>query len=96
MGAVTAVDVQRRVCFGVAFFLCFSQGLAESGVFCGHIREDIVAGPVDDAVHRSDIVCRQSCSDCRDNWYSSRAACFKGYTAAVLLSGSVQFIAVFS
>ncbi|MBA7702678.1 hypothetical protein ES703_111447 [subsurface metagenome] len=63
MGAVLTADIERGVCFGVAFVLGLGQRLGEVLVFAGHLGEDVVAGSVDDAVHCSDIICRQSGSD---------------------------------
>ena len=57
---VVALDVGRRVAFGVAQSLRFGERLAVGGTVVGHLREDVVGGAVDDAHHAGDRLAAQA------------------------------------
>src|SRR5699024_1009946 len=50
-GGVVAVDVGGRVGFGVSQRLGFGQHVVVGGPLLGHLGEDVVGGPVEDAHH---------------------------------------------
>ena len=56
VGGVEAADVEGRVGLGVALGLRLLQHVGEGAVLLLHLREDVVAGAVEDAVDAADLV----------------------------------------
>ncbi len=56
MTGVAAGDVERRVCFGKPRLLRGFERVGERCAFVGHTGQDVVAGPVDDAPHRTNVI----------------------------------------
>ena len=59
LGGVGAVDVHRRVGFGVAELLGLADDLGEGPGGVGHRAEDVVAGSVENRLDANDFVRRQ-------------------------------------
>ena len=57
---IVAIDVERRLGFGIAEPLRFGQNIREVRAVEFHAREDVVAGAVDDAVEAGDAISNQS------------------------------------
>ncbi len=56
MGGVGAIHVKRRVGLGVALALGLLQNVGVAAAILGHAGEDVVAGAVEDALQREDLI----------------------------------------
>ena len=56
MGGVEAADVEGRIGFGVALGLRFLQHIGEGAMLLLHLRQDVIAGAVEDAVDAPHLV----------------------------------------
>ena len=67
LGGVAAVDVERRVGFGIAESLGFLERVGVGDAFLVHLAEDEVGRAVENAVERQDLVRRQALADVGDD-----------------------------
>ena len=58
VGGVEAADVEGRVGLGVALGLRLREHVGERAMLLLHLRQDVVAGAVEDAVDAADLVGR--------------------------------------
>ena len=56
VGGVEAADVEGGIGFGVALGLGLLQHVGERAVLLLHLRQDVIAGAVEDAVDAADLV----------------------------------------
>ena len=56
VGGVEAADVEGGIGFGVALGLGFLEDVAERAMLFQHLREDVIAGAVEDAVDAADLI----------------------------------------
>ncbi len=83
VGGVGAVDVEGRVGLGVAAPLGLGQRLGVALALLGHARQDEVAGAVEDALQRQDLVGGQALGQGGDDRHAAGDAGLEGDGPAV-------------
>src|SRR5205823_14898487 len=63
---IKAVNVEGRIGFSIAGGLCLLQRLTETNPALLHLRQDVVAGAVQNSINRLDAVGRQRLRDGAD------------------------------
>ena len=91
---VAAIDIHRRIGFGVAAALGVGQGggIARAAIF--HLREDEIAGAVQDAVDRNDLIRGQTLIDVGNDRNSAGHGRLECDRAICFPSGFEQFRAM--
>src|SRR5579871_5635759 len=56
MRRIDPVDIKARIGFGVAEALRFGQDRAEIATCLAHLRQDVVAGAVENSAHTQDVI----------------------------------------
>ena len=92
---VEPVDVQRGIGLGVALFLRFGEGRGEVDALAGHFRKDIVAGAVQNAFERSDMVPGKAFLQRLDDGDAARHAGFIEQSGALFVGQPEQAFAFF-
>ena len=87
VGGVGAVHVERRIGLGVAALLGLGQGLGVAAAVLGHAGEDEVAGAVEDALQRRDLVGGQALGQGGDDRHAAGDAGLEGDGPAVPAGG---------
>src|SRR3546814_5039428 len=72
MRRVDAVDVETRVGLGIALRLRVGERVGEARAVSLHLRQDIIAGAVEDAIDARDLVRRGALADRLDHWNAAR------------------------
>ena len=72
MRRVDAVDIEGRIGFGIALVLCGLEHLAEIGACALHFGEDVIAGPVENAVNALDPIGRRAFAQSLDHGDTAR------------------------
>ena len=91
LSRVAAGNIERRVRLGKAELLRLGQSLLIGPAVFGHLGEDEVAGAVDDADQRVDVVGDEALREGVDDRNPAAAACFKG-DAGIVLAGQARTI----
>lgn len=74
MSRVDTLDVQGGVGLGVSEVLSLGKRLAEARPFLSHLREDVIAGAVEDAVDEGVVVGDQCLAERLDDRYAAPTA----------------------
>lgn len=85
MGAVPTVDVQGRICLGIALFLGLCQGFGKTRALGTHLRQDVITGTIDNPVDRLNGIGSQPGAQGRHNRNAPGTARLKGNAAGLLI-----------
>ena len=92
---IMSFNIKSGVGFGVTQFLCQLQRIGKTLSFFAHLREDKIAGAVDNARNRLNAVGRHAFAQSLDNRNPACDGGFKMHHHIFLSSGGKNFIAVF-
>ncbi len=76
MARILAVDIECRVCFGVAQRLGLRENISEWQTFALHPRQDVVAGAVQNAINAGNGIAEQAFAQ---RLYNGDAACHSSF-----------------
>ena len=91
---VGPIDIQRRLCFGIAEPLRVREHILELRAFELHAREDVITGAVDDPVKVRDAIADEPFPERLDNRDTTRNARFVVEVGSILLGRFEQLFAV--
>ncbi len=91
---IQAIEVQAWISFGIAGLLRLSQRLRELDSVLLHLREDVIAGAVHDAVDGLNLVRGQRLGNGADHWDAARDTCFNANGQVLLLCQREQLLAM--
>ena len=94
MRRVDALDIESRIGLGITEFLSLLEHVSEVRALVAHLRQNKVAGAVDDAGHPFDAVARQPFPHGLDDGNAASHRGLEGYHDALFLRLCEDFIAV--
>ena len=95
LGRIRTVHVHARIRLRISPFLGLPQGTFERAALVGHLRQDVVRGPVQDAVQRFDPVRDESVPQGSDDRDAGAHARLKQQIHAMLVRGPEQLLSMF-
>lgn len=95
MSGIDSVDIEAVIGFCVAEVFGLLQGGCKIGPSFGHAREDVVGGPIDDAMETEELVGDESFSEDFDNRDTSGDAGFKIDGGVGLAGMGDEFVTAF-
>ena len=94
IGRIEAFDVGRRVGLRIAERLCFLENVRIVCSVVGHLGEDVVGRPVDDAHHGGNMVGLHTVEEGADDGDAAYTACLEIEPCVVALGGSFKFMGI--